>query len=448
MTTPPFELNPKQVEANRLLGSSATHVLLRGGARSGKTTVMIRAMIMRALKAPGSRHGAFRHAFNHIKQSVILDTLPKVMSLCFPEVPWKLNQTDWYLILPNESEVWFGGLDEAGRVEKVLGKEFSTIFLNECSQISYDSRNKVVTRLAQRAETVDGKLLSLKAYYDCNPPIASHWTFKLFEEKIEPKSGQPMANPGAYATMQLNPDANRQNLAPDYIAQLEALPEKDRRRFLLGEYLSQVDGALWSTQSFRRDTEVTDQNLDEKRSRMKRLVVSVDPSGCEGEEDFRSDEIGITVNGIDHAGIGHLLEDATGRFSPESWARRTVSLFDKWKADLIVCERNFGGALVESTVRTARANVPVKMVTAARGKHVRAEPVAALYERRPGAEHGRVVHHGRFPDLEDQLCQFSAAGYQGSTSPDRADAHVWAMTELMLGIPPQPPRVVPFSLMS
>ena len=363
----------------------------------------------------------FRHAFNAVKTAIVLDTLPKMMKLCYPQVPYKIDKTDWYVTLPNGSEIWFGGLDDKERTEKVLGKEFATVYLNEASQISYSARNMLLTRLAQQTG------LALKEYVDANPPTQSHWLYALWEKHLEPKSGEPLVDPGDYATMLLNPDSNRHNLAPEYLAQLEALPEKERRRFLLGEYLSAVDGALWSADRFRRAAAVTDANIDEIRRSLKRIVVAVDPSGCSGEEDERSDEIGLVVGGIDHAGDGHLLEDASGRYSPEGWGRMAVSLFGKWQADKIVAERNYGAAMVESTIRASRANVPVAMVTASRGKHVRAEPVAALYEKQ------RVIHHGRFPDLEDQLCQFSAAGYQGARSPDRADAWVWAATELMLG---------------
>lgn len=427
-----FALTPIQTEANRLLASPATHILLRGGSRSGKTFLLLRAVVLRALKVPNTFHGVFRHTFNSLKGSVIRDTFPKMMALSFPGVPYQMNQTDWFVQFSNGSTIMFGGLDDKARTEKVLGLEFATIYMNEASQISYSARNMLLTRLAQKSD------LALKEYIDANPPVQSHWLYQLFERKVEPKSGEPLRDPWTYGTMQLNPDGNRANLSPDYIAQLEGLPEKERRRFLLGEYLSSVDGALWTMDRIdsRRAAPATDANTETLRSQMRRIVIGVDPSGCSGEEDERSDEIGLVVGGIDAAGDGHLLEDASGRYSPESWGRATMMLHDKWQADRIVAERNYGGALVESTIRTARQNLPVTMVNASRGKHVRAEPVAALYEK------GRIAHHGRFPDLEDQLCQFSAAGYQGSKSPDRADAWVWAATDLMLGEAVTPTRFV------
>lgn len=422
-----FRLNPKQVEANRLLGGPATHILLRGGSRSGKTFILLRAMVVRALKAPETTHGVFRHRFNHLKHSVIFDTFPKVMKLCFTGVPFRMNQTDWFAEMHNGSRVIFGGLDEKERTEKILGQEYSSVLLNECSQISYDARNKVVTRLAQRSP------LALKCYLDANPPTQGHWTYRLFEQGLEPRSGAPVADRAAYATMQMNPDANRANLAPEYIAQLESLPERDRRRFLLGEYVSQVEGALWSLDRLdvlRTAPPQSEAGRVALLERMRRVVVGVDPSGCSGPEDERSDEIGIVVAGLDHQGEGHVLEDLSGRYSPEGWAKAALAALDNWRADRIVAERNFGGALVESNIRAVRRTAPVTLVTASRGKTQRAEPIATLYEK------GLVKHCGAFPDLEDQLCNFSTAGYQGARSPDRADAAIWSLSELMLGDQP------------
>jgi phage terminase large subunit-like protein len=426
-TTPPFELTERQVEANRLLGSPARHILLRGGARSGKTFLLIRAIVIRALKADRSTHAVMRFRFNHLKGSIIYDTLPKVVSLCWPGLKYHQDKSDWFAEFPNRSRIWFGGLDDKERTEKVLGQEHSTILLNECSQISYDARNKMVTRLAQTSG------LALKAYYDCNPPTIGHWTYRMFEKKTEPRSGEALAEPNAYATMQMNPEHNRTNLPPDYLAELNALPARDRIRFLDGNYQAQVDNALWSLDTIRREAiHKTEAEREALINRMERIVVAVDPSGCEGPEDSRSDEIGIIVAGRDRAGVGHVLADLSGHYSPSQWANASVKAFDDWRADTILAERNFGGAMVASTIRTARSSVNVRVITASRGKVARAEPIAALYEKTPGRG-SMVVHHGSFPDLEEQMVYFSTGGYLGSRSPDRADAMIWALTELMLG---------------
>lgn len=434
--TPAFSLTDDQTRANRLLGSPATHILLRGGSRSGKTFLMTRGMVIRGLKAPETRHAMFRFRLAHIKASVINDTFPRVMKLCFPEVPYRLHSTDFFADLPNKSRIVFAGLDDKDRTEKVLGTEYSTVYLNECSQISYDARNKVITRLAQQSS------LALKAYYDANPPTVASWLYRMFERKLEPKSGAALADPSRYATMMLNPNGNRANLAAEYIAELEALPEKDRRRFLHGEYLAQVDGALWTMDTLDqcRTAALRDDGARKALTeRMQRIVVSIDPSGCSGPEDSRSDEVGIVVAGKDRQGKAHVLADLTGRMSPEQWAGTAVKALDEWGADRIIAERNFGGAMVESTIRSHRISAPIKLVTASRGKTQRAEPIAALYEQ------GKVSHVGAFPDLEDQYCNFSSAGYQGSKSPDRADAAIWALTELMLGMS-GPATVAPLRL--
>jgi phage terminase large subunit-like protein len=337
------------------------------------------------------------------------------MRLCYPDVPYTLNRTDWFVEFFNKSTIIFGGLDEKERTEKVLGQEFCGILFNESSQITYSARNKALTRLAQEAG------LPLRAWYDANPPSQAHWTYRLFIRGVEPTSGARVEDPSNYIALQMNPVDNQQNLSPGYIKQLESLPEKERRRFLHGEWLAQVDNALWAMDGL--DTcRISSSQLPD----MIRVVVGVDPSGASGPEDERSDEIGIVVVGTDRLGKGYVLDDLSGHYSPQGWARAALHAFDRWGADRIVAERNFGGAMVESTIRAERATASVKLVTASRGKAVRAEPVAALYEQ------GRMLHVGAFADLEEQLTNFSTAGYQGSRSPDRADAMVWAATELLL----------------
>jgi len=426
-----FSLTADQRAANRLLGGPATHILLRGGARSGKTFVLVRAVAIRALKAAGTRHGIFRHRLNALRATVLADTFPTVMRQCFPTVPWALSRTDWTVELPNGSVILFGGLDDEDRTEKILGLEFATVYLNEASQVTYGARNMLLTRLAQKSP------LALKEYIDANPPTTAHWLYRVFEDGVDPTSGAPLDR-ARYATMRLNPDGNRANLSPEYMAQLEALPERERRRFMLGEYQQAVDGALWRMEDFRRAAAVTPATRASVAGAMRRIVVAVDPSGCSGPEDTRSDEIGIVVCGVDAGGNGHVLADLSRRDSPAGWARAALQAQADWGAERIVAEHNFGGALVEATLRGINPNAALRMVTASRGKAARAEPVAALYEQ------GRVTHHGSFATLEEQLCQFSASGYHGPHSPDRADALVWALSDLMLSTPPAAPaRWVP-----
>ncbi|TGR84543.1 DNA packaging protein [Mesorhizobium sp. M2D.F.Ca.ET.223.01.1.1] len=389
-----------------------------GGSRSGKTFGFVRAILIRAL-AHRSRHAILRYRFNHIKASIVYDTLPKVMELCFPGVAdrSKLDKTDWFYSLPNGSELWFGGLDEKERVEKILGNEYATLYLNECSQIPWASRNMAVTRLAQKTP------LRLKAYYDCNPPGMAHWTYKLFVEKRDPDRRTPVANPGNYAALLMNPKDNAANLDQQYLEELQAMAESMRRRFFLGQFADASDTALWTLELLDQQR-IVDGNVPE----MARIVVAVDPSGVSGEEDKRSDEVGLVVCGLGRDGRGYVLEDISGRMAPAQWGDAAVSAFQRHEADAIVAEENFGGAMVAEIVRSAGArqgvSVSYRAVKASRGKIVRAEPIAALFEQQ------KVSLAGLFPELEDQLCAMTTAGYVGSRSPDRADAMIWGLASL------------------
>ena len=149
LTPPAFKFTPAQEKAMEVMVSDATHVALGGGSRSGKTFLLVRAVLIRALKCPDSRHVIFRFRFNSVKTYIIKDTLPKVLKLCFPMLPSlssMLDKTDWYVTLPNGSEIWFGGLDDKERVEKILGGEYATIYFNECSQIPWGSIVMALTR--------------------------------------------------------------------------------------------------------------------------------------------------------------------------------------------------------------------------------------------------------------------------------------------------------------
>lgn len=125
-----MKLTTKQAEANNLLAGNAKHIMLFGGSRSGKTFVLVRAVCMRAIKAPKSRHAIVRFRFNAIKSSIVADTFPKVMAICFHGIKYSINRTDWYATFENGSEIWFAGLDDKERTEKILGMEFVTIYAN------------------------------------------------------------------------------------------------------------------------------------------------------------------------------------------------------------------------------------------------------------------------------------------------------------------------------
>lgn len=219
---------------------------------------------------------------------------------------------------------------------------------------------------------------------------------------------------------------NRRHLARGFLAAMEqeyggtALGRQE----LNGELIDEPEGALWTRALIEQCRVRRERVWNDGDSPFSRVVVAVDPPATS-----RGDACGIVVVGLGLDGIGYVIEDASlGKASPEGWARQVVSAAARHGAERVVAEANNGGEMVASVLHAAEASLPVKLVHAMRGKSARAEPVVALYER------GRVRHVGGFPDLEDQLCgMMIGGGYEGpGRSPDRADALVWALTELML----------------
>ncbi|MEO8723158.1 MAG: terminase family protein [Sphingobium sp.] len=219
---------------------------------------------------------------------------------------------------------------------------------------------------------------------------------------------------------------NRANLPASFIAAMEAdyAGTSLGRQELNGELIEEMDGALWTRGLIER-CRVARSEMSDAGNAIERLVVAVDPpAGTDG------DACGIVVVAKARDGRALVLADASVvHVSPEAWARAVAGAASTWGADKVVAEANNGGAMVESVLHAAQADLPVKLVHASRGKSARAEPVAVLYEA------GRVRHVGAFPDLEDQMCGLMlGGGYAGpGRSPDRADALVWGLTELMLG---------------
>jgi phage terminase large subunit-like protein len=214
--------------------------------------------------------------------------------------------------------------------------------------------------------------------------------------------------------------ANKGNLAPSFLTHVTGRYAGTRlgRQELEGELIEDIEGALWSRKM-----------LEAARVReappLHRIVIAVDPSGTSGGSG--GDDIGIIVAGVCEKGHGYVLADHSCNLSPAGWAERVVSAYHAFNADRVIAEVNYGGAMVEAVIRGADPAIPFRGVTASKGKVARAEPIAALYEQ------GRVHHVNAFPDLEDELCGLIIGGsYEGpGRSPDRADALVWAFTDLM-----------------
>lgn len=446
---PTFKPTDKQREANRLIFSGVPNVLLYGGSRSGKTFIEVRAMVQRALRAPGSRQAIWRQHFNHAKAAIALDTFPKVMRLCWPDLAWIEFSNEGIARFPNTSELWLAGLDDKERVEKILGQEFAGNLFNEISTMSYHAIETGLSRLAQNVMvTLDQKLnplpkeqhfpLPLISMYDMNPAGRRHWSYQLFIAKMKPGTLQPVAHPEDYDSLQMNPEDNKENLPEQYFRTLEGMTERKRRRFKEGKFAEDIEGALWKDAALERARIRGPFNSrDEFETAVEplvRVVTGVDPSGAaeKGKGDGpTSNDIGIVVCGEGRSGKGYVLEDASMNGGPAEWGREVANAHARWRGDRVVAEKNFGGDMVRFVLLEADKTLPVTVTTSSRGKAIRAEPVAALYE----PMHEKVKHAGFFDQLEDQMAAMlpHPVGYTGEGSPDRLDAAVFALNELMLG---------------
>ena len=209
---------------------------------------------------------------------------------------------------------------------------------------------------------------------------------------------------------------NEANLAASTLAMLRERYQGTKlgRQELYAEIIDAMEGALWRPSLI--DESRLDQNVDVN---FEKIIVAIDPAVTSGEN---SDETGIVVVGKGGQNQYYVLEDKSGKYSADEWGRMAITAYHEWQADIIVAEVNNGGDLVERLIRGIDPNVPYRSVHASRGKMVRAEPIAAMYEQR------RVHHMGVFSELESQMCTYT--GDRPKPSPDRLDALVWGLTEL------------------
>ena len=240
-----------------------------------------------------------------------------------------------------------------------------------------------------------------------NPSFKSHWIYKRFVKNPDKK----------YCTyIHTTYLQNKENLSQSFIDQAKRTRSENLHRYehlFLGKWLDDAEGMLWNRQIIER-------SRMPKAPDLERIVVAIDPAATANMD---SDETGIVVVGKDKAGNGYVLEDLSGKYSPSQWGALAVKAKERWDADCIVAEKNQGGDMVESVIRSMGERYRVKLVTATKGKYVRAEPVYSFYEQ------GKIYHIGQFPILESQMITFDP---EKGKSPDRVDALVWGFTELMM----------------
>jgi hypothetical protein len=430
--------NADQVAAHKIATSPGFKFFLAyGGSGGGKSFFWLDFVFERAIRAPGSRHAIFRLTRNSCEKTLFDKTLHEVLDKAWPGLKDQcdISLSTMTVTLPNGSKLFFDGLDE-NRMTKVLGDEFNTIWINECNEdgLSYQQVSTLLSRLRARSETVDGKVLKNKFLFDCNPRFYSDYEYKAFILKVNPEDGDALHNAEQWVAFKMNAEANAANLHEDYLDSLSAGSAASRRRYVLGEWSDENQNALF-TESLFRDYRIPKPNtvvdpgqtlalLVSNNIELNRVTVSVDPAVT---ADPKSDLSGITVQGLGLDGHVYVLADYSLRGTPDQVCGIVTQAYNQWGASRVIMEKNQGGLWLESTMRSHFPNVPLKFVSATAttgGKASRAEPVSAAYER-------GVIHHvGTLKELEAQMCDFGSPASRRK-SPDRMDAVVWGITELL-----------------
>lgn len=388
----------------RFFDSRAAEILYSGAFGAGKSRILCRKAHHLALTYPRCPIAIVRKVQASLAATTQLTFMDDVLR---PSgVRFKQNKTEHWVQYPNGSRVWFFGLDAdptTGAPSKVGSFDAAFIFVDEAVELSEVDWVMLLGRL--RSQSSDYRQIGAAT----NPADPGHWLKQRF-------------TPPTPSREYLHATTFDNRLSPlDYRQRLADLTGIFRARYTEGQWIA-VEGALWSPTDFAVYAEAPLRMVQgEAKPEYRRIVVAVDPAVTATKN---SDETGIIVVGIGIDGRGYVLDDWSGRFPPDEWSDRVKRCYDEWKADAVVAETNQGGDLVVSNLRAADAHLPVRKVTATRGKTVRAEPIANLYKQ------GKISHIRRFTELEQQLVSYDPTS--NGKSPDRMDALVWGLTELFL----------------
>ena len=384
---PLFRRNPKR------------YTILTGGRGSGKS-YHVAYFLLWLIHEPGHVVLFTRYTLVSAGISIMPEFLEKIELL---------NKLDEFHITKDEiihkvsgSRIIFKGIktssgNQTANLKSIQG--VTTFILDEAEELTdYDSFEKIDLSIRQQGITNRVVLVM-------NPSNKSHWVFTNYIN----------ANRDDVTHIHTTYMDNLANLSESFLEQAERTRQTNPIRYkhiFGGEWLDESEGILWNRMIInqaRTDTYTA-----------KRIVIGVDPATTATMD---SDETGIIVGCIDDNGNGYVLEDLSGRYSPSQWGALVGSAYTRWNADCIVAEKNQGGDMVETILRQHHKTARVKLVSATKGKAVRAEPIYGLYEQ------GKVYHVGQFPILEHQMVTFNPESGQ---SPDRVDALVWLFTDLML----------------
>jgi len=378
----------------RPLLAPARYKAAYGGRGSGKSHFFAEMAVARCMSNPGTRIVCVREVQKSLRESVKLLIEDKIRHLkCAAEFEVRQDM----IRSPGGGLIVFNGMQDhtAESIKSLEG--FDVAYVEEAQTLTARSLELLRPTIREKGSEL---------WFSWNPRHDTDPVDQLLRRDAPPDAVVVQSN---YRDNPWFPAELERERIFDYSAN----PQR-YRHIWLGEYEPQAIGAIWNQGMINR-------HRTGEPPPMARILVGVDPAVS---AEKGSNETGIVAAGIGNDGIGYVLEDQSCVGSPDEWARRAVRLYDRLDADAIVVEVNQGGDMCHATLTAVRPGLPVIEVRATRGKHVRAEPISALYEE------GKIRHVGAFPELEHEMCLMTADGYQGAGSPDRVDALVWVMTSL------------------
>lgn len=388
---------------------------LYGGRGSMKSHFFAELVVDHAVASKGYRFVCVREVQKSLKESAKRLIEDKIESMGLGR---KFRSTNDSITTPGGGVILFQGLQDhtAESIKSLEG--FDGAWVEEAQTLSQRSLEFLRPTIRKPGSEI---------WFSWNPRNASDPVDKFLRGPNPPEDA--IIQQVSYKDNPWFPDVLEQERLHD-----EQFNRDRYAHIWLGDYEPVAIGAIWNRI-------VLHENRRTEAPEIGRIVVAVDPAVS---SEPGSDEHGIVAAGLGTDQRGYVLDDTTTKGGPKDWATRAVATFDKWDADAIVIEVNQGGDMVRHTLNSIRPGLPIIEVRATRGKHVRAEPIASLYAM------GRVSHVGTFNELEDQMCQMTAGGYEGNGSPDRVDALVWAFTQLFPAMTKRPkkerkePKVNPY----
>ncbi len=421
---------PKQLLAEHMAGE-VDELLFGGAAGGGKSEMLLWHAIAEMERYAGNRGVIFRRDMPRLERSL----LPRAEAALYGRARYNANKHTF--TFPNGSVLEFAHLERLASVHKYQGSEYGFVAFEEVTEFLEEQWDDLSVRLRAPADGVRPHMMATT-----NPGGPGHrWVKRRW---VKPLPGDVVSGDSAPALKWMAkphtdgaPPITR-CFIPSTIDDNPALVARDpgymdrtlarvanrakRQAMAVGDWdaIDQIEGALWDWEW------IEPRRVDPAwplggAGGLARVVVAVDPAASAKPG---SDETGIVVAGVGYDGRGYVLADRSCRMSPDGWGRRAVEAYREHRADRVVVERNNGGDMVIPVITSIDDTVPVSTVWASRGKRTRAEPIAALYEA------GKVSHAGTFADMEEQLTTWVP---EDGDSPDRLDALVWALTELMLG---------------